>query len=119
MERRKPLKRTPFKVTDRKPMKRTAFKPKRTGYTAQNPLWPAVKADVRERSGGRCEIGVPGVCTGRAEQCHHVIIKAQGGPDQPWNLLDACAACHRYVHEHPAEAYENEWMRRGLQKDSE
>lgn len=112
---RKPMKRTPFKVTDRKPLARTPMKrPTHWGYTATNPLWPVVKKEVRERSGGRCEVRVPGVCTGRGEQVHHVILRGQGGPDELWNLLDACAACHRYVHDHPAESYENEWLRKGL-----
>lgn len=55
-----------------------------------------------------CEIAVPGVCTGRAEHRHHVLLRSAGGTGGP--CLDCCAADHRYVHEHPEWAYANGFL---------
>lgn len=64
---------------------------------------------VHQRSHGRCEIGWPGVCTGRAQHVHHVATRARGGKHDPATMVDSCLPCHRQVHAHPAEA-----ERRGL-----
>ena len=57
---------------------------------------------VRKRSGGDCELKIPRVCTGQAAHGHEPLLRSQGGditdPDQ---VLDACPACHRWVHAHP------------------
>lgn len=74
-----------------------------------------VRAKVRERSGGVCEIGVfadPAgrrrVCTGVATDVHHRALLGMGGchgvarerADRVSSLADSCRACHRFVHEH-------------------
>jgi len=63
----------------------------------------AVRRLIRQRSGGQCEIGLPG-CLGGARQPHHRKLRSRGGTNDVDNLLDACAACHDWVHDNPAEA---------------
>lgn len=29
---------------------------------------------------------------------HHLWLQGQGGPDEPWNLIELCANHHRWVH---------------------
>lgn len=68
---------------------------------------------VRARSGGRCEVRVPGVCQGRATNWHHRRNRSAGGRWVPSNGLDLCGTgttgCHGYITEHPAESAENGW----------
>ena len=58
-----------------------------------------------------CEVGA-GVCTGRATCRHHVLPRSAGGTDHRENTLDACDACHVYLHAHPTESYARGWLRR-------
>lgn len=68
---------------------------------------------VRDRSGGMCEAGIQGVCTGRAQHVHHLTLRSQGGGHDPEGLLDSCLACHGHIHANPAESYEQGWLRHG------
>lgn len=93
--------------------------PQRRGWfrrtrPARNMAYEYGRDEVMRRCSGRCETGIGGVCTGRAGHAHHILRRSHGGPDHPDNLLGVCAACHGYIHDHPAEAYENGWMRRGV-----
>ncbi|MGE0796207.1 MAG: HNH endonuclease [Acidimicrobiia bacterium] len=65
---------------------------------------------VAERSGGRCEVRIRGVCTGRAVHLHHVQ-RRDGGDHSPSNLLHVCRRCHDHVHAHPAWAREHGFIR--------
>ncbi len=65
---------------------------------------------IRERSAGRCE-----VCGGRGTNTHHRAGRGMGGSKDPRlglpsNLLRVCGsgttACHGWVTEHPAVAYD-------------
>jgi 5-methylcytosine-specific restriction endonuclease McrA len=47
--------------------------------------------EVRERDLGHCR--VPG-CSRRADHAHHIVSKARGGTDDPWNLVALCVAHH-------------------------
>lgn len=60
-----------------------------------NPEYQANKKLVRQRSGGRCEIQTPGICTGKATECDHRIPVSQGGTHNLANLRDACTECHK------------------------
>lgn len=51
---------------------------------------------VRRRDGHCCQ--APG-CTGRGKlHVHHVLFRSLGGPDEEWNLVLVCSACHRLIH---------------------
>ena len=52
-----------------------------------------------------CEAKIYPDCDGRAVHTHHRLLRSQGGSDDPENLLDVCAPCHQWIHDHPAEAY--------------
>jgi hypothetical protein len=51
-------------------------------------------ANVQEH-GGRCQLALPRVCTGTADQVHHMKGKAFG--DNPRDLLAVCRACNLKV----------------------
>ncbi|HET9598166.1 MAG TPA: HNH endonuclease signature motif containing protein [Anaeromyxobacteraceae bacterium] len=52
---------------------------------------------VRDRDGGWCQ--VPG-CSRRATHSHHIILRSQGGGDEPENQVALCAWHHlRCIHE--------------------
>lgn len=63
---------------------------------------------VRARSGGFCEIAIPGVCEGRAVSMHHRFKEGQGGGWDPANILDTCGdgttGCHGWVEANPTDA---------------
>lgn len=71
------------------------------------------KAVVRERSGGRCEVGVLPGCRVRAAHVHH-CKRGEPRVHDPELMLDACVPCHEHIHRNTAEAYEKGWLiRRG------
>lgn len=59
-----------------------------------------------------CEAAVADVCQGRAVHRHHVLRRSAGGSDDKTNTLDACAACHSWIHAHPADSYERGFLLR-------
>jgi len=68
---------------------------------------------VEDRSRGRCEVRIPGVCLGRAESMHH--RQREGvGPSLDFNLIhtcgDGCRGCHGWITEHPDDAWEKGWI---------
>lgn len=76
------------------------------------------RAIVLERSDDRCEIAVPGVCTGRRDSVHHRLKRGRGHEWAPSNLLAACGdgtrGCHGYVEAHPTWAQgEGLWLMAG------
>lgn len=64
-----------------------------------------------DRAHGRCEAMVSADCTGRAEHAHHLVLRSQGGADDPSNLMALCHACHAHVHANPTESYERGFLR--------
>lgn len=81
-------------------------------------LTPTEKAPVLDRSGGWCELRIPGVCVEVGQDPAHRIGEGMGGRkgtaatenDRPSNVLWACRYCHRYCHDYPATARGNGWM---------
>jgi len=73
---------------------------------------------VFDRSGGWCEIGLPG-CGVHAVQSHHRITQKSGGrhgaaaarSDRCSNLLHSCVSCHETVTRSPAYSrrFEHGW----------
>lgn len=85
-----------------------------------SPVPPKVRAALRKRSGGWCEIATRG-CTGLATEFAHRKKNGAGGRHGDAaaahhvlsNALDACHNCHQIQgHREPAQAYANGWMLR-------
>ncbi len=92
-------------------MKRTPLPRSTTPLQRKTPLRSkghriprAVRQQVMDRANNRCEAKVAGVCTIRAEHCHHLVLRSQGGKDDAAVLMAICPSCHHYAHTHPAEA---------------
>jgi hypothetical protein len=60
-------------------------------------LSPKVRREVQERSGGLCEIGIKGICRGRATDYCHVKSRARGGGNGAENLKHGCRPCHDHI----------------------
>lgn len=73
--------------TAKKPRKKTGS---RAGESTARDL-------VYARSGGWCEIAIPGLCTQTATEWHHRKLKGQGGRWCPGNGLHGCSRCHLAV----------------------
>lgn len=74
------------------------------------------RAIVAERSGGRCEAVIEGVCLGRAHSMHH--RRKPGRLWNPSNLLHLCGdgtrGCHGWIEAHPTKANElGLWLMNG------
>jgi hypothetical protein len=52
---------------------------------------------VLERDGYRCQ--APG-CTGFGKEGHHIKFICFKGPDEEWNVVAVCVACHKLIHKH-------------------
>ena len=90
---------------------------RRTGLSPMSPKrrstvanYNRVRRDVELRAGGRCEIRSP-VCLFQGAECHHRLPRSAGGQDTLENCAWTCSGCHRWLHEHPAIAYECGWLR--------
>jgi 5-methylcytosine-specific restriction endonuclease McrA len=56
--------------------------------------YSALCKDVLQRDGWKCRS-----CGFRGNlNVHHVVFRSQQGPDEAWNLLTLCNACHSGVH---------------------
>ena len=65
---------------------------------------PSAKQQTAMRDEGRCQFIYQdgGQCDERKwTHQHHVIHRADGGPDTPENLITLCASHHRMVHRNP------------------
>lgn len=100
--RKTPMPRGTTELKRTTPLKRTPF-PRPKGKNHYERELDALRPALRERSKGRCEIGLPG-CQGKAIHSHHRKRRSQGGRNELRNLLDACRACHDRAHAHIAEA---------------
>jgi hypothetical protein len=101
---------------------RTAMPPRKKRVNAKSArrddelaVLAASREIVRARSGGLCEIQVPGKChTWADEGPHHIEGRGMGGggDHSPENLLDCCQPCHDHAHLNRAEAEAAGWIRR-------
>ena len=62
--------------------------------------WTARKRELHERSNGKCERAIvlrkphAALCSGRAEEPHHVVPRSKGRDDRLANLVGLSHACH-------------------------
>lgn len=65
------------------------------------PARKACQSIVRERSGGRCEAQIHGVCAGRGIDVHEIKARSAGGLiTNPENCMNLCRPCHEWINEH-------------------
>jgi hypothetical protein len=76
-----------------------------TKTTEPDPVTPEVRATVRERSGGACELG----CGQRATHIHHRQLRRYGD-HQAANLLHVDALCHRRIHDRVRYSLDVGWL---------
>ena len=81
----------------------------------KNRMPPELVEAVRYRADNMCEVMNPDAgCTGRHEETHHRKMRSQQGKHTMENCVAACNACHGYIHRHPAIAYTNGWLVKGV-----
>ena len=73
--------------------------------------WEKSKRLVEARDGEKCL-----KCLGPATAVHHRKVRGSGGSGDPEvnyglaNLVSVCEECHREIHLHPANSYENGFL---------
>ena len=71
----------------------------------------SVRAEVRERSGGQCEVVINGErCNRRATQQHHKKKRSGCGKHTLENLVDVCFEHHEIIERHFFKPG-NEWTK--------
>ena len=66
------------------------------GHRAHQWTRPAVRREVMRRDGGRCV--VPGCRNAVFVDVHHIVLRSEGGSDDPDRLIVLCGAHHRAQH---------------------
>lgn len=64
---------------------------------------------VERLRNGPCAARLP-MCTGRAQDGHELLSRANGGSiTDPENVVGLCRMCHDYITTNPEFAYEKGW----------
>ena len=74
---------------------------------------------VRERSGGLCEVRLPG-CQRIGHHLHHKKFRSAGGSHSPENLISVCNFCHEAIHDHKpgtSRFRTRRWAQEGIGED--
>ncbi len=69
----------------------------RKGQKNRATIPPSIRREVLARDGHRCRTA--GCGSARFLDVHHIVSRADGGANDPDNLITLCAACHRMIHE--------------------
>jgi hypothetical protein len=69
----------------------------RKGEPNRATIPPSVRREVLARDGHRCRTA--GCGGAHFLDVHHVKARANGGTNDPDNLITLCAACHRMIHD--------------------
>jgi hypothetical protein len=83
-------------------------KPKPVTTLRETLIDPDLRALVRRRANGCCELC--GDHLGPDWHAHHRQLRSRGGKDTAVNLVALCSFDHRKVHSHPAWSSEMGWM---------
>ena len=71
----------------------------RPGRRNTTTIAPRIRREVLARDRHRCQ--APGCSHTRFLEVHHLTPRAQGGRNDPENLITLCASCHRLWHQRP------------------
>src|SRR4051794_9411784 len=88
---------------------RAPWATKKGRQTEPDPVTPEVRATVRARAHGRCEL-----CGATGTAVHHRKLRRHGDHSVP-NLVLLCGTCHSKVHTRGSWSYENGWLLRAHQ----
>lgn len=99
MKPRKPIPRST------KPIRRKSKKLRK-----KDEVWGEVRQIVLARDKFQCVAKISQYCSGNGEHIHHLLRRSAGGSHDPENLISLCAACHGWVHNHPAESRQRGWL---------
>lgn len=58
--------------------------------------WRKIREYVLIRDGYVCQVGMPGVCTGKADCAHHIYGREAYG-DDPKYIVASCTACNSRI----------------------
>lgn len=58
--------------------------------------WRKIRAGVLARDNYYCQVGLPGICEGKATHVHHTLGRGVTG-DDPRYLVASCAACNQAI----------------------
>jgi hypothetical protein len=99
------------------PMKRTELRPVSKKRQRLNRERSKVVAQIRLERGWRCERCGVTVADARELHPHELRTRGQGGSlTDPANIRLVCGdPCHRWIHDHPTEAYATGWLIRARQ----
>lgn len=89
------------------PVVRQARRPMSAKAQAYDREFRKASEEVKARSAGRCEAAVvnpSGPCLVWGYEVHHKRRRSQGGANDLGNLIYVCIPCHRWIHDHPADA---------------
>lgn len=114
----KQLRRSELMRGDKPLARRTSLKdaPKKPKQRREGDMTKGTAQEiVRTRSGGWCELRIPGHCLGRGSNFGHRKPEGQGGEYIPSNGIRVCgmgnaSGCHRYQELNRIESYARGWL---------
>ena len=86
------------------------IRPKSKKLVKKDGVWSDVRQVVLARDGFQCVAKISQYCSKNGEHIHHLLRRSAGGSHDLNNLISLCAACHGWVHEHPAESRKHGWL---------
>ena len=86
------------------------IRPKSKKLVKKDEVWGDVRQIVLARDKYQCVAKVSQYCSKNGEHIHHLLRRSAGGSHEPENLISLCAACHGWVHNHPAESRARGWL---------
>lgn len=91
-------------------MRRTRIRQVSKRRRQRDAVYQQRRREAFDRAEGRCEAWASPGCRGRGELTHHLAGRGGADPHAVEGLLVVCDPCHRHIHAHPAESYEQGWM---------
>lgn len=95
-----------YDASQKKEYKPTKFKPiaPRSPKRQKQERLYSKKRKVFLEENPLCQIPVPGICTHKATDVHHVDGRVEDDLTDEEGFRSGCRACHKWTHDHPEEA---------------